>query len=370
MNSPVYLDYNATVPALPEVVTAVGAALEAGGNPSSVHSWGRNARKLVEDARDELAGLIGAKASQIVFTGGGSEANNLALSGSDRDAVLVSSIEHDSVLNVIANARPISVDKDGVLDLQALEFVLSATDKPAMVSVMLANNETGVIQPVAEASQIAKKHGALIHCDAIQALGKIKVDWRELNVDFLSLSAHKIGGPQGVGALVINEEISLESMIKGGGQERGRRAGTENVAGIAGFGVAAACAAASINQYSEIKNLRDKFENDIKSIAPEVRIFGEAVDRLPNTSCLTMPGVSSETQLINFDLAGVMVSAGSACSSGKVQASHVLIAMGAEEDASNAVRVSLGLANNQEDTDQFVAVWRDMYAKSATRSAA
>ena len=236
MNGQVYLDYNATVPALPEVVKAVTAAMEHAGNASSVHTWGREARKLVEDARDKLAKLIDARASQIIFTGGGSEANNLALKGCGLDAVLVSAIEHDSVLNAMSNNRPVSVDSDGVLDLQALEFALSSTDRPAIVSVMLANNETGVIPPIAEAAEIASKHNALIHCDAIQALGKIDVDWQDLNVDFLSLSAHKVGGPQGVGALVINEDVALDAMIKGGGQERGRRAGTENVAGIVGFG--------------------------------------------------------------------------------------------------------------------------------------
>ncbi len=370
MNSQVYLDYNATVPALPEVISAVARAMEKCGNASSVHTMGRQVRKLVEDARENLAALVGAKPAQVIFTGGGSEANNMALNCTCREAILVSAIEHVSVLNAIGNTRPVSVDRDGVLDLQALEFAFSLTNKPALVSVMLANNETGVIQPVADVARVAKEHGAIVHCDAIQALGKISVDWRELNVDFLSLSAHKIGGPQGVGALIVNENIPLDPFMKGGGQERGRRAGTENVAGIAGFGEAAKSAGATIDFQSEIKVWRNKIENEIKSIAPAAQIFGGSADRLPNTSCISMPCVSSETQLINFDLADIMVSAGSACSSGKVQASHVLTAMGVKEDASRTIRISLGAGNSENDADKFISVWRDMCAKSATSTAA
>ena len=370
MNGQVYLDYNATVPALPEVVKAVTAAMEHAGNASSVHTWGREARKLVEDARDKLAKLIDARASQIIFTGGGSEANNLALKGCGLDAVLVSAIEHDSVLNAMSNNRPVSVDSDGVLDLQALEFALSSTDRPAIVSVMLANNETGVIPPIAEAAEIASKHNALIHCDAIQALGKIDVDWQDLNVDFLSLSAHKVGGPQGVGALVINEDVALDAMIKGGGQERGRRAGTENVAGIVGLGVAARLAAGALDDFARLAELRDALESRVRAIAPEVTVFGEGAARLPNTAKFTMPGVSSETQVIAMDLAGICISAGSACSAGKVEPPYVLTAMGVADDlAVTAVRVSLGWASRPEHIDRFVAAWDELYRRAGARAA-
>jgi cysteine desulfurase len=230
---------------------------------------------------------------------------------------------------------------------------------------MLANNETGVIEPVAEIARIAKEHGALVHTDAVQALGKINVDWTDLGVDFMSLSAHKIGGPQGVGALVINEEIPLQSLIKGGGQERSRRAGTENVPGIVGFGAAAKLAATNLDEIEEIKTLRDHLESGIRTIAPDTVVFGESVDRLPNTTCLSMPNVSSETQVMKFDLTGIMVSAGSACSSGKVQASHVLKAMDVvEEFASTAIRISLGHGNTMDEVEHFVSQWRKMYAQA------
>ena len=230
---------------------------------------------------------------------------------------------------------------------------------------MLANNETGVIEPVAEISRIAKEHGALVHTDAIQAAGKIKVDWVELGVDFISLSAHKIGGPQGIGALVMNEDIPLISLIRGGGQERSRRAGTENVPGIVGFGAAAKLAAENLGKANEIGILRDHLELRVKEIAPDAEVFGESVERLPNTTCLTMPNIASETQVMKFDLTGIMVSAGSACSSGKVQTSHVLKVMGIVEDvASTAIRVSLGHGNTMDEVEHFVSQWRKIYIQA------
>ncbi|MBT3989731.1 MAG: cysteine desulfurase [Rhodospirillaceae bacterium] len=365
MTQIVYLDHNATSPVRAGVVDAVADALTVSGNASSVHQAGRQARQLVDQARDHVARLVGVSPAEIVFTSGGTEANNLVLRGVDVDHILVSTVEHPSVLEAADNIEQIPVDKNGLVDLAILEARLSELDGRILVSVMQANNETGVIEPIAEIVQIAKKYDALVHTDAIQALGKIAVERDALGVDFISLSSHKIGGPQGVGALVINEEVPLRALNRGGGQERNRRGGTENVPGIVGFGAAAEQAAEELSQAVEIEALRDQLEAAIKSIAPGTVIHGENVDRLPNTTCLSMPNVVSETQVMKFDLAGFMISAGAACSSGKVQASHVLLAMGVEdEEASTAIRISLGHTNNASDVEAFVEQWREMYARA------
>jgi cysteine desulfurase len=361
MNKCVYLDHNATTAVTSEVAAMISDTLKLNGNASSIHASGRLARQRVEDARDKVASLVGVRAQEIVFTGGGTEANNLALNGINCDQIMVSSVEHDSVLNTAGNLMLLSVDTNGLIDLEGFEQRLAETEGRVLVSVMLANNETGVIQPISEVARIAKRYGAIVHTDAIQACGKIKLDREALGVDFLSLSAHKIGGPQGVGALVINEELPLEPIIRGGGQERGRRAGTENIAGISGFGVASAMAA-DLAYVNKSRELRDILESTIKKIAPGIIIFGEDVSRLPNTSCIYMPGVSSETQVMKFDLKGIMVSAGSACSSGKVQLSHVLSAMGIENSiASNVIRISLGNVNTIDDVNYFIQEWKNIY---------
>lgn len=356
-----YLDYNATAPVRPEAAAAVAAALEIGGNPSSVHAAGRAARRLVEDAREQIAALIGAHAPDIVFTSGGSEANALALGGTGAVRVLVSAIEHDSVLRNAATGSCIPADRSGVVDLAALERWLGESGGEAtLVSVMLANNETGVIQPVAEAAAIAHRHGALIHCDAVQAVGKIAVDFAALGVDMMTISAHKLGGPQGVGALVLRAGLTITPLIKGGGQERGRRAGTENVPGIAGFAAAAVAARADLErgEPARIARLRDRLE---AALPPQAVVHGAAAARLPNTSCIGLPGMSAETQVMALDLAGVAVSSGAACSSGKVRASHVLGAMGlGPADAGSAIRVSLGWASIEDDVERFLAAWRDL----------
>ncbi len=365
MKQTVYFDHNATTPVRAEVAEAVAGALALTGNASSVHTAGRQARQSVEQAREHIAELIGVSPAQIVFTGSGTEANNLVLRGTDCTHVLASEIEHYSVLAAADNIELLPVDGDGVIDVAVLKSRLEDLDGSALVSVMLANNETGVIEPAAEISRIAKEHGALIHTDAIQAAGKIKVDWVELGVDFISLSAHKIGGPQGIGALVMNEDIPLTSLIRGGGQERSRRAGTENVPGIVGFGAAAKLAAENLGKANEIGILRDHLELRVKEIAPDAEVFGESVERLPNTTCLTMPNIASETQVMKFDLTGIMVSAGSACSSGKVQTSHVLKVMGIVEDvASTAIRVSLGHGNTMDEVEHFVSQWREIYIQA------
>ncbi|MCW5773615.1 MAG: cysteine desulfurase, partial [Rhodospirillaceae bacterium] len=355
-----YLDYNATVPVRPEAIAAVSEALAQIGNPSSVHRFGRGARKRVEDARDRIAALVGAAPADIVFTGGGTEANALALAGAGRKRLIVSAIEHDSVLAAAAALDPdcvkLPVTRDGIVELDALERALREIGGDALLSLMLANNETGVIQPVAMAAQMARAAGALVHCDAIQAAGKIAIDVRALGVDLLSLSAHKLGGPQGVGALYTRPGLTLRPQLRGGGQERGRRAGTENVPGIAGFGAAAVAARRELDGQARVQALRDRLEGEVLARSNRVRIAGAGASRLPNTSCIVLPGVRSETQVMALDLAGVAVSAGSACSSGKVRASHVMTAMGAtDEEAASAIRISLGWASVDADVDRFVA---------------
>ncbi len=363
-----YLDYNAGAPIRPAVAEAVAAHLRRPGNPSSVHAFGRAARRAIEDAREAVAALVGAAPERVVFTSGGTEANNLALSGMGRRAFLVSAVEHDSVLRAAPEARILSVDSEGRVALDALDAALDELDEvgsPALVSVMLANNETGVIQPVAEVAARARAHGALVHCDAVQGAGRIEIDMAALGVDLLTLSAHKIGGPQGVGALVLGPDVEIAPLIVGGGQERGRRAGTENVAAIAGFGVAAREAAAEIAAQPRIQALRDDLERRLKEIAPEAAVFGAGAPRLANTSCIAMPGVSSETQVMALDLEGIAVSAGAACSSGKVGPSHVLRAMGvAPERARTAIRVSLGVETCADEIDRLVAAWRALYHRA------
>ncbi|MGH8432660.1 MAG: cysteine desulfurase family protein, partial [Solimonas sp.] len=334
-------------------------ALGAGGNPSSVHRAGRSARALVDAARREVASLIGALPGEIVFTSGGTEANNMALRGSGRQRVLVSAIEHDSVLKAVPDAEIIPVDGEGVVDLAALERMLAAGE-PALVSVMFANNETGVLQPIAEIVRLARAAGALVHCDAVQGVGKVAVDLHGLGIDYLSLSAHKFGGPTGVGALAVRSDAPFVPDRCGGGQESNRRAGTENVAGIAGFGAAAP--ATSLNLTME--SLRDRIEAALVATAPQARVFGAATRRLGNTTCISMPGVKAETQVMALDLAGVCVSAGAACSSGKVQRSAVLAAMGVEDaEAATAIRISCGWNTDSDDIERLITAWQDLYTR-------
>ena len=364
MTPAAYLDYNASAPVRPAAAAAVAAALEAVGNASSVHAPGRAARRRIEDARERVAALVGAAPAGVVFTSGGTEANALALTGSGATRQLVSAVEHDSVLRNAPGATLIPVDRNGVVDLAALERLLAdGAGETCLVSLMLANNETGVIQPVAEAVGLARAHGARLHCDAVQATGKIAVDIEALGVDMLTLSAHKIGGPQGVGALVLRDGMTVTPLIRGGGQERGRRAGTENLPGIAGFGAAAAAALADLaaGEPTRIAALRDRLE---AALAPHGTLHGAGAARLPNTSCIGLAGRSAETQVMALDLAGVAVSSGAACSSGKVRASHVLGAMGlSAADAGCAIRVSLGWASTGEDVDRFIAAWRGLAAR-------
>lgn len=364
MKTTVYLDHNATTPARPEAIEAVVEALSLVGNASSVHREGRAARRIIEDARARVAALVGASETDVVFTSGGTEANNLAIRGGSRMRVLVSAVEHLSVLEVGREVELIPVDADGIVDLEALDQMLAKEDGLALVSIMLANNETGVIQPLQAIGEICRRYGALLHTDAVQAAGKIPIYLTGLGVDLMTLSAHKIGGPMGVGALIATPRAALTGVSFGGGQEKGLRPGTENLPAIAGFGKAAELAAERIKSFAALAWKRNDLERRIKEIAPDASIFGAAVDRLPNTSCIAMPGVDSETQVMALDLEGVSVSAGSACSSGKVAVSHVLKAMVPDgPETKNAIRVSLGWTTEDSDIDRFVEAWSALYGR-------
>jgi len=366
MSERAYFDWNATAPLRQEARAAMVTTLGLTGNASSVHAEGRAVRRLVEAAREQVAGLVGAEAKNVTFTSGATEANMLALTPaieiggrkSLRDRLFVSAIEHPSVRSggrFPADAvEELPVTGAGVVDLHALRSAIARAERP-FVSVMLANNETGVIQPIADIAAIVHAANGVLHVDAVQGPGRIACRIGELGADLMSLSAHKLGGPQGAGALVSRGDIHIgEPLIKGGGQERGLRAGTENVAAIAGFGAAAAVSANQADA-TRMAGSRDRLEAGIKAILPEVLIFGESAPRLPNTTLFAVPGMKAETAIISFDLNGIAVSSGSACSSGKVQASHVLAAMGVEPSlAQGAVRVSLGWSTSESDIENLL----------------
>jgi cysteine desulfurase len=370
MTNRIYFDWNATTPLRPEARAAMATAWELCGNPSSVHAEGRQARRLVEDARAAVAGAVGAVPRNVVFTSGGTEANALALSpglrggsGAPLQRLLVSAVEHPSVMaggRFAAEAiSKVAVTRSGVVELGGLRTRL-VSGPPALVSIMAANNETGALQPIHEAAQIVHEAGGVLHVDAIQALGKMPIDIKEIRADLLTLSGHKIGGPKGVGALVIAEGVSgIEPLLRGGGQERGQRAGTENVAGIAGFGAAVKAATAALEvDRVRLEALQRRLEAGLKQ-TPDAIIFAEDASRLPNTTLFTVPGLRAETAVIAFDLEGVAVSSGSACSSGKVQPSHVLEAMGFGPNlAQGAVRLSLGWSTTETDIDSVLQAWR------------
>lgn len=362
-----YLDHNATMPLRPAARVAIARALEAAGNPSSVHQEGREARRLIEDARERVAALVGARPSEVVFTSGATEANVWVM-GAGWDAIALSGIEHDSVL-APARAAPgllweVGADRDGLADVAA--FAELALSEPAfkgrcLVSLQGANNETGVVQPIADVAAFCRAHDIAFHTDAVQLAGRRSIDFAALGADFLSLSAHKIGGPMGVGALVIRDGVTLPAMVVGGGQERRRRSGTENIAGIAGFGAAAEAAREDLADMDRVAALRDRLEAGVRAVAPDARVIGHGADRLANTTAVSLPGQSAETLVIKLDLAGIAVSAGSACSSGKVGASHVLAAMGLPDDvARSAIRISLGWNTTAADVDAFLAAWRTL----------
>ena len=374
--STAYLDHNATSPAKAEVVTAMANWLGQPTNPSSVHAPGRAARMAVEAARRQVAGLVGlaeSEAWRVVFTSGATESNNTAHAVVENNApVWVGATEHAAVLQACdrgAHYKRIPVTADGVLDMEALAQALKDSPAPALFSLMAVNNETGVIQPVAEAASLLRPHGTLIHCDAVQAAGRIPLDFHGLDIDMMALSSHKIAGPQGVGALILKKGEGFHGLIHGGGQEQRRRAGTENVAGIIGFGMAAELASDFETEQNRLKTLRDDLEHRLKTLCGDhIHIIGENAPRVANTCCVTLPGIPAERTLMALDLGGIAVSSGSACSSGKVSASHVLSAMGlSDAEAGSAIRISLGWNNDEKDIDHFMTVWTEFYNRVKER---
>jgi cysteine desulfurase len=370
----VYLDYNATAPIRPEAAAAVARALTIGGNPSSVHAAGRAARAVIEQARTEVGALVSMPSGSVVFLSGAAEANALAIMSAVANGarrLIVSAIEHETVLESAkasgAEVELIPVNADGVADMAWLAHQLSGwdpVDAAPFVALMLANNETGVIQPVAEAAALVRTRGGWLHVDAVQAAGKIAIDQRALGADTMSLSAHKLGGPQGVGALVFGNKARLVRQLHGGGQERSVRAGTENLSGIAGFG-----AAAKASTHSDQSAWRDAAAERLVAEAGVV-VMGQGAGRLDNTLCFAADGFGSELQVMQMDLAGIMVSAGSACSSGKVKASRVVEAMGRADLAPFALRVSGGWATTESDWKTFTEAWLKAYADHRQRHAA
>lgn len=361
-----YLDHNATSPLRPAARTAVLAALEVCGNASSVHGFGRRARNLLDDSRHELAGLFGTGTGQLIFTSGATEANNQALLAAGKGPVLISAGEHDSLLQSCPDAEVIPLSEMGLVDLDWLAERLTRQPAPAMISVMLVNNETGVIQPMEKVRELAADVGALVHCDAVQAAGKLPLSFSGMGIDLLSLSAHKLGGPAGCGLLIQRDGLSVTPLVRGGGQERRRRAGTENLIGIVGFAAAAREAEEARPAAMEhLENWRRTFEEAVREEAPEAKIYGCGAPRVANTICLGVPQLPAETQVMAMDLAGFAVSAGSACSSGKVTPSHVLRAMGVGSDAAaSAIRISLGWNNKPEDLPRFLEAWLALYGRS------
>jgi len=355
MNRKIYLDYNASAPIRPEALTAMQNALTAPLNASAIHHFGREGRKIVETARTQIANIINAPtANQLIFNSGATEANNTVLKHFPQNKILLGATEHVSVLDAAPAATQIPVDTNGLLDLDALETLLKEKQID-LISVMIINNETGVIQPIQQISALVKNHGALLHCDAAQALGRIPLDMQKLGIDFLTLSAHKCGGPQGVGALALGLCGITPTLLHGGGQEKSARAGTENVAGIAGF----AAAATAANQNHEILSppptqLRDKLENWVMS-NKYTAIHGQNAPRAYNTTFFSIEGIKSETAIMAMDLEGLAISNGSACSSGTVKPSHVLKAMGADDTtALSGIRISTGWNTTENDIDIFI----------------
>ena len=385
-----YLDHNATSPLRASARAAMQAALDQGGNASSVHGAGRAARAHIDEARERVARLVGCAPASVIFTSGGSEANSLALKGAVAGAlaaedritrIFVSAIEHESVraaAATLAETVPglklstIPVTSDGLVDLNAFRLQIMQGKGRALVSVMAANNETGVIQDLSAAKRVLSTdggEGVLLHVDAVQAVGRLPFMFAASSADYMTISAHKLGGPQGAGALIVKDDAPLAPLIHGGGQEAGRRAGTENVAAIAGFG-AAAEETADLNDAERLTALRYRFEAELLRAAPDAVIFGRAVSRLPNTSNFAVPGLSAETALIALDLDGVAVSSGSACSSSKVKPSHVLAAMAVDETlARGGLRVSFGWSSRDEDVDAAIASLRRLMARRAAMAA-
>ena len=369
MNKSIFLDYNATTPLSSKARQAMIMAMNLVGNPSSIHHLGRNTRQIIDDARQTIQTVLDTKFENVIFTSSGTEANNLALNGIEDSIAITSTIEHVSVLDARLDSQHIGVNHDGMIDIKALEKKLKYFSyyniKTLLVSIMMANNETGIIQPFEEIIEIAHYYGAKVHCDAIQALGKCKFNIND--IDMVSLSAHKIGGPKGIGVLLTKSDILLKAQIKGGGQEKYIRAGTENIIGIVGFAASIMHTYENITEIEKIEIKRNRLEKELKLIIPTLSIIGHSNKRLVNTSCIVLPEIPSQTQLIALDLKGICVSAGSACSSGKISESHVLKAMGISNPGCS-IRVSLGRETVEQDIDIFIKVYSDMYIKRLSRN--
>jgi len=362
----IYLDYNATAPIRPEVIEVMVEVMEEGGNPSSVHSGGRKAKSRMEKARSIIADTISCRAQMIIFTSGGTEANNMAILSSGCNRLITSNVEHDSIRSVASSfdgtVDIIRVNPDGLINLLELEKLLNDNDEKSIISILYANNETGVMQDVKAIAKIAHSAGALLHIDAIQALAKIPIDFMALGVDMMSISSHKIGGPQGVGALVIQEKLPIKPFIFGGGQEVGRRGGTENIAGIVGFGRAVSMINQSLKKMKILEKWRNEIEEKIHKHAPKANFPGKSSLRLSNVSTIYMPGVKSETQVMNFDIDQICISSGSACSSGKVKSSHVIDAMKGDKNiAASTIRMSLGWNSEYSHVEAFIKSWKKQY---------
>lgn len=369
-----YLDHNATAPIRPQVVNIVAETMYRDGNSLSVHEEGRKAHKIVEDAREQMRRLVNAPVNGVIYTSGGTESIHYALHGTVKPhkikRIFVSAIEHSAVganaETTGAEIETIPVKPSGLVDLDWLRTRLDGyeveRDGGFLVCLMFANNETGVIQPVSEAAAIAHGAGGLLFCDAAQAAGKMPVNFVMSGADMMSVTGHKFGGPVGVGALIVSPNLPLEPVLRGGGHEMNRRAGTSNVAGIAGLGKACELAQESLLRTAEIAALRDQIEDTI--VAAGAKVWGGEEDRLPGTLCLSASGFPGSTQLMAMDLAGIAVSAGTACTSGKTKPSHVLTAMGASvEEAISSIRVSLGWNSTQEDADAFIREWPKAYER-------
>lgn len=363
----IFLDHNSTTKVKPEVLAKMNELYQLSLNSSSVHYYGRLAQKYVEEARKSLQSLLNANNYRVIFLSGGTEANNLAIFGGDYQKILFSAIEHDSIYS----ARPrnaeiiiINTDKNGIIDLDDVKAKLeTVADGNFLLSVMIANNETGALQPVKEIAKLVHQKHGLIHSDIIQGVGKIAIDLEDLNLDFASVSAHKIGAAQSLGALLVRKNLDIKPMIFGGGQEGGARSGTLNTAAIAGFGVACDLAKDDINQFQKIAKLRDYLENSLLKIGyNNLQFLSSKVARLPNTSYFATRNIDKQTQLIHFDLNDIMVSTGSACSSGTIKPSRVLEAMKVEKEFLNsAIRVSLGPDNTESEIDQLINCWSKLY---------
>jgi cysteine desulfurase len=362
----IYLDYNASVPLRPCAQKALIKALSWEGNASSVHYAGRKLRSLIDGARKNILEDVGAQ--RLIFTSGGTEANALALSGLGPIPLLVSAIEHDSVLKSALHAHLIPVTRMGIIDLESLEKILSSFDKPGLLSLMFVNNETGVIQPLREATRLAQLQGWKVHTDASQAVGHIPLSFENLGVDMMTLSAHKCGGPVGIGALLLKEDVHLKPLIPGGGQEYGMRSGTLSAPLILGF---AAALREALAEEPIVSKRFQKFQRKIEDALPKAIAYGEKDFRVSHVLCLGMPGVSAELQLMAFDIKGIAISAGSACSSGKMKSSHVLAAMGVSlEEAHCAIRVSMGWKTQEDEVDTFIQTWKNIYARPMVKEAA